>query len=78
MCFRYYLRLINKNNKNCGYVAILIDKKENELYQYNLNNENSVCATIKNRNKDEIHSNNLLLNLLKCMSDNEFHKRWHA
>jgi hypothetical protein len=74
MYFRYYLRLINKNNKNFGYATILIDKKENELYQYNLNNENSVCATIKNRNIDEIHCNNLLLNLLKCISDDEFRK----
>jgi hypothetical protein len=74
MYFRYYLRLINKNNKNFGYATILIDKKESELYQYNLNNENSVCATIKNRDKNEIHSNNLLLNLLKCMSNDEFHK----
>lgn len=74
MYFRYYLRRINRNNKNFGYATILIDKNENELYQYNINNENSICATIKNRNKREIYSNNLLLDVLKCVSDDEFNK----
>lgn len=74
MYFRYFLRLINRNNEKFGYATIVIDKEEHELYHYNINNENSICATLKKRDNDEIYTNNLLLELLKCMSDDDFHK----
>ena len=44
------------------------------LYNYNENNLNSICGSLKNKNLYEILEGNLFLNILKCKNKIELNK----
>ena len=76
MYLRIYLRKINmsKNEKIDNYIAIPVTNKDDELYQYNIDNKDSICATIMYRPISESMYNNMFLQITTCTSDDEFKK----
>ena len=74
MYLRYYLRTINGENYNFRYVTIVIDTPKYELYHYNVKNANSICETLSNRKKYDVHYDNILLGTMKCRKLSEFNK----
>lgn len=71
MYLRHYLKEINKNDKLFMYVGLEILDKEELLYNYNINNPNSVCVSFKRKSIDKKHEGNLILNILDCKNNNE-------
>ena len=69
MYFRHYLR---KNKKYLHWCGILEEKDGNvypRLYNYNINNPNSICGRIEKGTGDI--KDNIILEILKCNNDNK-------
>ena len=68
MYFRHYLR---KNKKYLNWVGLLEEHMGYRLYNYNVNNQYSVCGKIQ----DDLGSiyDNILLEVLDCRSNSQFH-----
>ena len=64
MYLRHYLR---KNKKYAYWVALIED--EHKLYNYNINNQNSICGKIE-QGLGNIYDN-ILLKVLDCRSDSD-------
>jgi hypothetical protein len=73
MYLRHYLRKVNKN-VSFGYVTIHITNKNKVLYHYNIDNPNSICATLKKQTSKETTISNLILQVLECNNNCEFEK----
>lgn len=67
--FRHYLR---KNSKYYTYVGILDEGLGYTLYNYNINNKNSICGKIERGLGN--FQDNLLNHILDCRSDSHFDK----
>lgn len=67
MYFRNYLR--RNKSKHCVWACIAIPYKEHALYNYNIENPNSICGSL---NKNNVNVNDqIILRILNCRSDNE-------
>jgi hypothetical protein len=64
-----YFRLFLRKNKSYNWVGI--DICHHKLYNYNINNPDSICESIYN-NIEESLLNNILLGTLYCKSDKDF------
>jgi hypothetical protein len=67
MYFRHYLR---KNSKYYNWVGIIDEEFGFTLYNYNINNPNSICGRIE-RGIGDI-GDNILLKVLDCRTEQEF------
>lgn len=70
MYFRHYSR---KNKQYLNWVGILEENTGYKLYNYNINNPNSICGKIAQHevDKDEALFDNVLLQILDCRTDSE-------
>lgn len=68
MYFRHYL---SKSKKYYTWIGILDEKIGFTLYNYNIDNPNSICGKIENGIGNKF--DNLIIKVLNCNYDNDFH-----